>query len=75
MEHTGEYVVFAVTRKAHLSHMMKLETLSARAYPKHLFTGKVGWGSHPPHSNFRLKISLFQLNKPNLGCCEWGVEN
>jgi hypothetical protein len=45
-----------------------------QAYSKHIFTGKVGWGAHPPHLNFKLIESLFELKKPNLGYCEWGLK-
>jgi len=34
----------------------------------------VGSNPTPSHSNFRLRTSLFQLNKPNLGCCKWGLK-
>ena len=41
---------------------------------KHVFTGKVGWGSHPPHLNFGLALRFFWLKKTISGRCEWGLK-
>jgi hypothetical protein len=45
-----------------------------QTYSKHIFTSKVGWGSHPPHLKSEPIRRLFQPKNTNLRFYRWGLE-
>jgi len=47
---------------------------SRQAYYEHIFTGKLGWGSHPPHFQFGSYFELISTKEDQFEILQAGVE-